>query len=241
MKATMVIHGTTVSIEPYVVLEGGRLVVPVRPVCEMLGANVDWDHAERSIRVTRAGHVIQYVLGRSQATVSRVGEGFSSTEVVDLPVAPCIRDGYAFAPLDSITKGLAISAWVDTEAFSCTVRADPLRPRSSLRLRVSPPGGWLAIDSSPVGTLPPHPTNPQESLRTLGDLAPGPHLVRVELEGYEIWEETIDLKPSLNVLDVVLRQGNRGRLRVLTEPPGGQVWIDGEAVGASPLSGCYLP
>lgn len=235
------IHGTTVSIEPYAVVEGGVLVVPVRPVCEMLGANVDWNHAERSIRVTRAGHLIQYVLGRSQATVSRVGEGFSTTEVVDLSVAPHIRDGYAFAPLDSITKGLAINAWADIEAFSCTVRADPLRPRSSLRLRISPPGARLAIDSSPVGALPPHPTNPQESLRTVGDLAPGPYLVRVELEGYETWEETIDLKPSLNVLDVVLRQGNRGRLRVLTEPPGGQVWIDGETVGTSPLSGYYLP
>ncbi|MEW6399890.1 MAG: stalk domain-containing protein, partial [Bacillota bacterium] len=68
MKATMVIHGTTVGIEPYAVLEGGILIVPVRPVCETLGANVGWDHAERSIWVTRAGHVIQYVLGRSQAT-----------------------------------------------------------------------------------------------------------------------------------------------------------------------------
>ncbi len=170
----MVIHGTTVSIEPYAVVEGAILVVPVRPVCETLGASVDWDQAGRSIRVTRAGNVIQFVLGRSQATVSRVGEGFSTTEVIDLPVAPYIRDGYTFVPLDSIAKGLAINAWADIEAFSCTVRADPLLARSSLRLRVSPPGAWLTVDSSPAGALPPYPTNPQESLRTLGDLAPGP-------------------------------------------------------------------
>ncbi len=218
-------------------------MVPVRALGEALGAHVEWYTEGARVILQRAGRVVEYRIGERGVTVRGLDCSWLGARHWELPYAPYIEAGLSFVPLISVTKGLGLNAGAECDPATgyLICRIWTLERRAALAVTAVPPGALVFLDGVARGILAADPTHPGRSLAlTLGDLAPGPHLVRIELKGYECWEEAVDLRPGLNRLEVALTPGNRGRLRVITEPPGAAVFADGRSVGRTPLGGAYL-
>jgi hypothetical protein len=90
------IDGTTVNIAPPPVIQGGRVLVPLRGVFERLGASVVYSNGE--INATGNGNVISLHIGSTQATIN----GQPQT----LDVAPFIIGASTYVPLRFVSEAL---------------------------------------------------------------------------------------------------------------------------------------
>jgi hypothetical protein len=90
---------------------------------------------------------------------------------------------------------------------------------------VSPiPDAQVSIDGERIGPA------PQSK-----DVPPGEHYVRVEKDGYRVFEQKVAVEKG-KALTVTAALRAVGALRVLSTPAGSSVLIDGEEVGKTPLS-----
>ncbi len=217
--------GEPVAFPASPIIMGDVILVPLRALGESLGAHVEW--------VPLAGSGGEVILRRAGRMLLRPGDTVLQVELfpsqsggaytVKLPVAPRVVKEHLMAPLLDVAKGLGLrritygaDGW----------RLDDFVPRAALRVRSVPPGAWVHAGEGGVTCLSPC---------TVGDLETGSHFVRVEAPDHEQWAGEVALKPGLNELTVILMRGRRGRLTVLSEPPGDRVRLDGAEVGRTPL------
>jgi hypothetical protein len=69
----------------------------------------------------------------------------------------------------------------------------------------------------------------------LDGLAPGPHGVRVEKEGFRPFEMQVQVLPGREARVEARLEAESPRLRVESDVPGAQVFLDRKAVGTAPL------
>lgn len=86
-------------------------------------------------------------------------------------------------------------------------------------------GAEVFVDAELVGTL------PMEPLR----IAPGNHTVRVARPGYTEFTDVFRVRPRRDTLVVIEMMAISMGLTVTTEPPGAQVFLDGNFAGDTPL------
>jgi hypothetical protein len=77
-------------------LVNDRIVVPIRPVCEMIGADVFWAAESRTVTIVRAGKTIELTLDQPSASVN--GRRYT------LDAAPALIDGVTMLPLRFIME-----------------------------------------------------------------------------------------------------------------------------------------
>ena len=126
------VNGAPVSFgdqEP--IIEGARVMVPLRGVMERLGARVAWDGSERSVTTTRDGDIIKLVVGNPTAQVN----GAAAT--LDTP--PLIRGGRTLIPLRFLAE--AVGAEVQWESAHRLVRISLEGPETR-------PGGQTSATGS---------------------------------------------------------------------------------------------
>jgi primary-amine oxidase len=95
--------GTQVAVDGEVIAAkvitvAGHELLPVRAVAERLGATVEWDAADRAVRVSLDGQTSLLPVGGDQATVSR--------RKVDLPVATLLYQDRAYAVQEYFAEAL---------------------------------------------------------------------------------------------------------------------------------------
>ncbi|BDG60702.1 stalk domain-containing protein [Caldinitratiruptor microaerophilus] len=78
--------------------EGGRLLVPARPLAEALGATVSWDAESGVVTVRGRGHVVRLRVGDPHAEVDG--------RRVRLDVSPRNRQGRVLAPVRALAEAL---------------------------------------------------------------------------------------------------------------------------------------
>jgi hypothetical protein len=97
----------------------------------------------------------------------------------------------------------------------------------SLEISSEPSGARVYFNGNPAGDTP----------LTLLQIPYGFHLIRVDREGYEPHEEQVQVKDSQKARILVALKKRAGELRVETEPPGAQVYLNGKSAGVSPYEG----
>jgi hypothetical protein len=137
--------------------------------------------------------------------------------------------GRASLLIGTIAVVSALAAFSGVRVWLLPVRA-AAGNRATLTVSTEPAGAELLVDSQPRGTTP----------QTL-TIDPGLHTVLVRAHGAERTvrlslgsgaqvAQYLDLKPNAPA-DVV----SRGRLSIVTDPPGARVSVDGRSRGVSPL------
>jgi peptide/nickel transport system substrate-binding protein len=101
----------TFDIQPFI--EKGRVLVPVRPLCEALGASVEWDAKTRTVTIRKGDTVARITVGSKIVSITEKGV----TEVV-LEVPAKIVSGRTVVPLRFIAE--AFGAKVDWDAAART-------------------------------------------------------------------------------------------------------------------------
>jgi len=117
----LVIDGRPIAAEPGPVLEEGRTLVPVRVVSEELGAEVDWDEANRTVHIRKGGReVLLRIDSRLVAYKQQGGTIYGLSDV-----APRILDDRTFVPIRLVSNALGVA--VGWEEASRTVIVDSSR------------------------------------------------------------------------------------------------------------------
>ncbi len=119
------------------------------------------------------------------------------------------------------------SGWVTATAYYEAVGSST-RPPSQATLAVAsePRGADVYLDGRYEGTTP---------LRL--EAQPGNRTLRIELDGYRTWEETLRLSPGESRrVDARLEQVPRtGTLRFESSPSGADVYVEGRFLGTTPI------
>lgn len=116
------VNGYRIETSSPPVIVGGRVLVPVRDVAEVLGADVAWDAAARRVTLRHRGTEVQLVIGAAVALVNR-------TEIpLDVPAA--IVSGRTMVPLRLV--GHAFGAEVAWDEAARAVQVSLVRTRDGL-------------------------------------------------------------------------------------------------------------
>lgn len=95
-------------------IENGRTLVPLRFVGENLGADIQWEGAERRVTYTKGSKVVVLWVGRREALVN--GE----TVVLDVP--PVIVNERTVVPLRFVANALEAKVDWDGVKYEITIR-----------------------------------------------------------------------------------------------------------------------
>lgn len=96
---------------PFVV--NGTTLVPMRAIFERLGANVEWNQAQRSVKATKGNTTIQLAIGSNMA--SKNGEN------VKLDVAAQTKNNHTMVPLRFISEALGANVMWDGKTSTVTI------------------------------------------------------------------------------------------------------------------------
>jgi hypothetical protein len=119
------------------------------------------------------------------------------------------------------------SAPADAKPQASTVL--PARPQNvasgSLDVAADVPGARVSLDGKALGAAP----------RLIIGLAPGAHRLRVELAGYETWEQDAHVIPNVTTKLQARLVRPPARLRVESDVPDASVFLDQKFCGRTPL------
>lgn len=88
------------------VITDGRTLVPMRAIFEVLGADIEWDDAEKTVSATKNDTFIKLTVGKNEMTVNG--------RTVRLDVPATIRNGRTMVPIRAVSEALG----VDVEWYS---------------------------------------------------------------------------------------------------------------------------
>ena len=107
----VLVDGRVLELDVDPVLQEGRILVPVRPIFEALGATVHWDETARTVMGLREETVVILTIGEKNALVDG--------ETVALDVPGQIVRGRTLIPLRFVSE--AMGAWVNWDSGTFTV------------------------------------------------------------------------------------------------------------------------
>ncbi len=89
------------------IMKNGRIFVPVRDICEVMGAQVRWDGSSKSITITRRSNSAVLGIGAEIAVIN------GSNTLLDSP--PYVHNGVTLVPVRAIESILGVSLqWIGT-------------------------------------------------------------------------------------------------------------------------------
>lgn len=125
----------------------------------------------------------------------------------------------------SLSKDVKVTAG---GTVNIIVTLDLVVAPGSLSISTTPKGAGVYVDGISQG----------KTDRIVGNLAPGPHLVTVELAGFTTWSEMVTVKSGTltPVTATLVSEVNptTGDLRVSSIPSGSAVYVNGNFVGTTP-------
>ncbi|MBT6228985.1 MAG: PEGA domain-containing protein, partial [Candidatus Scalindua sp.] len=96
----------------------------------------------------------------------------------------------------------------------------------SLNIKSEPSNAAIIVDGNEVGNTP----------ANITDLVPGKHLVKISMEGYENWSESLELSPDKKNQITAILQQLTGSLNIKSKPSNATIIVDGNEVGNTPAN-----
>ncbi len=107
----------------------------------------------------------------------------------------------------------------------------PLVEYGTLHLLVTPTLSTIYFDGSEIGLVPPN------GVFVIRNVVPGNHAIQVSKDGYITQDFALYVdKNEIKKVPVTLQAAGSGPLTVTSEPLGGQVYLDGQMIGVTPLT-----
>ncbi len=94
----VIVNGQSLTMDVPPIVDNGRIMVPMRAICEALGAAVEWTDGEQRVSAVRAGSTVTFVLGQTQA--------FKDGESIEMDVVPRVENERVLVPLRFISQAL---------------------------------------------------------------------------------------------------------------------------------------
>ena len=107
------VNGNELYLDQDPVVSGGRVLVPLRPIMEALGANVNWDSISETVNATRQSTTLKLQVGKQFA--------YCNGAQVNLDEPSKIIGGRVFVPLRFISETFGASVGWDNNSRMVTV------------------------------------------------------------------------------------------------------------------------
>jgi len=119
----VMVSGMPLKLDPAPVFADGSLLVPIRPIAELLGAAVEVRTAlngKRGIVLVKGGRTAELTIGSKTMTVNGAERM--------LPAAPVVRSGAALVPLRAVAEAFGESVAWDAGAYTAHIGRAPELP-----------------------------------------------------------------------------------------------------------------
>jgi len=104
---TVFVNGKQINSDVDPILVNNRVLVPMRAICEALGATVTWDNNSQTVTVTGAGNTVILQIGSDTMTVN------NKTITLDAPAQ--LLNNRTLVPVRAVSEGLgAVVDWDDS-------------------------------------------------------------------------------------------------------------------------------
>ena len=100
-KITVIINGCTLESDTSPVIVEGRTLLPVRAICEAVGANVSFDNETRTVTAKGYDYTLVLKIGDNSIKLYIGSDDFLESQC-DVP--PMIIDGRTFLPLRALCE-----------------------------------------------------------------------------------------------------------------------------------------
>lgn len=107
------INNTSVSYGAPPIMDDGRVLVPFRGIASSLGANVDWNEAERKVTLTLNDRRVELVIGSDTAV--------TNSGIIKLAVPAKIVNGSTYVPLRFVGESMGAAIDWDSEKRIVTI------------------------------------------------------------------------------------------------------------------------
>lgn len=97
-------------------VKDGRTMVPIRFLCEALGATITWQDTTKSMEITRADTTVVMAIGNDTA--------YLNNDAITMDVAPYIKDGRTFIPARYISEFFNQTVKWDGKAYCVDISQD---------------------------------------------------------------------------------------------------------------------
>ncbi|MBI5818821.1 MAG: PEGA domain-containing protein [Verrucomicrobia bacterium] len=159
----------------------------------------------------------------AEVLVDNVFRGKTPVLMTDLPAGQhrivIKKDGYEF-------KETVLNIRTESDRQPKLISLELRSLLTAIKVISTPEKAKVYLDGSYVG----------ESPQSIQNVLAGKHQVRVELDGYELFEQEADVKSMTEfTVDAPLKE-KFARIKVDTDPTGGEVFLNNEARGKAPVS-----
>ena len=98
-----------------------------------------------------------------------------------------------------------------------------LKP-GSINIKSNPTNATMYLDGNEIGTTP----------ATITDLMPGKYMLELKMDGYEVWDESINVETDNEETLTATLQLKTGSIMIDSEPAKATIYLDGEEIGTTP-------
>lgn len=110
----VIVNGLNLA-ESYAIQRDGRTIVSIRPICDVLGASLDWDKDTQTARGQRGDDTFELTMGSKMAKVN--------DQPVTLDVAGQVLDGKTLVPVRFIAESLGAEVSFDSSGGAVIITA----------------------------------------------------------------------------------------------------------------------
>jgi len=105
------VNGQIVQFDQPIRMAENRILAPIRPIADIVGAEVRWNADTRTATVILGNTGVAVAADNLNATVRNMTTG--TTQTVALPVAPRIYSGVFFMPIEAVSQQLGLTTQWD--------------------------------------------------------------------------------------------------------------------------------
>ena len=91
-------------------------------------------------------------------------------------------------------------------------------------VKSEPPSAEIYLDGDNIGVTP----------AIITQILPGRYKVKIKMDGYNVWDESVDVKANKETSLTARLQGKDGSIVIESEPTNAKIFIDGNNVGVTP-------
>lgn len=121
----IVVNGEELKTDSPPIMRDGRVLVPLRAICEALGCEVKWDSKEQIAYIYNTDTILEIEIGSKSIVRQTKGKGFNPI-MLDVPAV--IFQGRTMVPIRAIA-----------ECFDAKVDWDPKTKTVDIDVKLSPP------------------------------------------------------------------------------------------------------
>ena len=141
---TVTVNGETVVFDQQPIIVDGRTLVPIRAVCEKIGATVDWDSTSETVTISKNTIVLKLTIGSSILQSSKGRD--------ELEVPPQIHNGRTLLPIRAVVEALGCDVDWDNDTRTVIINNDGSIAVSLANTQVRVISNWAGI--SPIQQFP---------------------------------------------------------------------------------------